>query len=108
MKKLPPIHGLLCAAAALRLQAERDEVARDSNSNGPRHRHDSGASAIGNRNKAAACDAAAVENVDMIFALNTVGDFLRLSKHGSALRTLALRKIEEAEMTLRREIGDAP
>ena len=108
MKTLPPIHGLLREAARRRLQASSEATASRSQTKNPRLAHEAGVEAERLAVQAGEIDAMAGEDADMIVQLSCVTDFLKASQFPSALRTLALRKIEEAEMILRREIGDQP
>lgn len=108
MKTLPPIHGLLHQMRVNRRQAAREAIAAKSQTKCPRTAHESGEMADRMAKEADALEKWAEEDVDLCVQLNATGDFLRFSKNTSPLRTLALRKIEEAEMILRREIGDDP
>lgn len=51
---------------------------------------------------------AIAENTALIEDIEAMIQSLRDSKHPSARRTIALRKLEEASDSLRRELGDHP
>ena len=108
MKKLPPIKGLLAEIEELRAYAVREAVSARSERKDPRLAHEAAENADRAAAKADALGKWAEEDSDIITQLHTTAGFLRLSPHNSALRALALRKIEDAEMILRRELGDAP
>jgi hypothetical protein len=108
MKKLPSIHGLLLEAEARRVQATREAVAARSQTKDPRMAHEAGVEAERLAVQAGRLDEAAEQDADMVIQLNAIANFLRASKCETAFRALALRKIEDAEMILRREIGDFP
>lgn len=108
MKKLPTIAGLLIAASLKSQEAERKFALARRRSGCPREKHDAAEEAPRCQNEAARLTAMAQEDAEIITQLAATADFLRLSKHQSAFRTLALRKLEDAEMILRREIGDEP
>jgi hypothetical protein len=108
MKKLPPIHGLLAEAGEKRLQASREATAARSQTKCPRTAHECGVMAERYAVEAETLLEAAEQDRDMVVQLNALANFIRASKYNTALRALALRKIEDAEMILRREIGDEP
>lgn len=108
MKKLPIIKGLLCDIEDLRTYAVREAVAARSQTKDPRDAYEAGENADRAAKKADVLELFAEEDADIIKQLNATASFIRLSKHNSALRTLALRKIEDAEMIIRRELGDDP
>ena len=108
MKTLPPIIGLLHQVRVNRRQAARDAIEARSERKCPRAAHEAGENADRLAKKADALGKWAEEDVDLCKQLSTTADFLRYSPNTSALRALALRKIEDAEMILRREIGDDP
>jgi len=108
MKKLPPIKGLLQEIEDLRTYAVREAVAARSQSKDPRDAYEAGENADRAAKKADALEKWAQEDADLITQIHATANYLRISKHTSPLRALALRKIEDAEMILRREIGDAP
>ncbi len=108
MKTLPPITGLLAEIRALRRLAVREATAARSNRKCPREAHEAGVSADKLAERADGLEVWAGEDADIVAQLHATADFLRISKHTSPLRALALRKIEDAEMILRREIGDDP
>lgn len=108
MKKLPPITGLLAEIADLRTYAVREAVAARAEKKCPRIAHEAGENASRATAKADALEKWAEEDSDIITQLHATASFIRLSSSTSPLRSLALRKIEDAEMILRRELGDAP
>jgi hypothetical protein len=108
MKKPPPIKGLLAEIEDLRTYAVREAVASRSEKKCPRAAHEAAVNADRAASKADALEKWAEEDADLITQLHATASFIRLSPNNSALRALALRKIEDAEMILRREIGDAP
>jgi len=108
VKKLPPIHGLLREAKLKELQASREADASRSQAKCPRMAHEAGESADRLAKAAGQLREFAAEDVDIITQLEAIITFAGLKTHGSEPRTRAMRKIEEASMILRREIGDAP
>lgn len=108
MKKLPIITGLLIAALLKRKEAERKAVIGRRRGGCPQESHDNAEDAVRCANDAARLEAHATENADMITQIETIITFLKISKHTSADRTLAMRELESASMMLRREIGDLP
>lgn len=108
MKKLPPITGLLAEIRTTRRQAVREATAARAERKDPRIAHECGVNADTLAVRADGLEAWVSEDADIITQLHATADFLRISKHTSPLRALALRKIEDAEMILRREIGDDP
>ena len=108
MKNLPPIPGLLIAASLKRGEAQRKAVIGRRRSGCPQESHDNAEDAVRCANEAAKMEAHATENADMITQIEVVITFLKISKHGSAERTLAMRDLERSSMRLRREIGDLP
>lgn len=108
MKKLPPIHGLLRAAALKRAEAMRKADASMARNACPREAHENRDDADRCAVEAGQFDTIAAEDIDVIIQIETTAEFLRASKNQSALRTLALRKLEEAAGHLRREVGDTP
>lgn len=106
MKKLPPIKGLLSEIEDLRTLAVREAVAARSQTKDPRDAYEAGENADRCAARADALEVWAAEDADLIIQINATAAFVRNSKHSSALRALALRKLEDAEMILRREIGD--
>ena len=108
MKKLPLIHGLLTEIEDRRTYAVREAVAARSEKKCPRAAHEAGENASRAADKADALEKWAEEDADLITQLHATASFIRISKNTSPLRALALRKIEDAEMILRREIGDLP
>jgi hypothetical protein len=108
MKKLPPITGLLAEIRTNRRDAARQATIARNERSCPREAHDCAERADKLAERADGLEVWASEDGDIITQLNATADFLRISKHTSPLRALALRKIEDAEMILRREIGDDP
>lgn len=106
--KIPSIKGLLHSIAVAKARAARYGVEAAARHKCPREAHEAGESAERCALEAVKLEKMLAEDVDMIFQIHTICEFIELQKVKTPHRQLALRALENAEMHLRREIGDEP
>lgn len=108
MKTPPPIHGLRCEIAAKRSQASgRAEASREERKSMATKRE----AAEDADRLAQEADTLAKwvdEDVDLINQIEVIADWLRGKKTTTTYREDALRYLDGASSSLRREVGDAP
>lgn len=98
--------GLWANAESARRNAASRARAAEKPATDPREAHDCAALSKSFSKEAAALELAANENDFLIAEIERVIETIRRSKHQTADRMLAMRKLEDASMRLRRENGD--
>lgn len=104
--KLPTIKGLIHAIAATKARAVQFAKESRSQTMDPRSAHEAEQSAERCAVEVQNFEKLLVEDADMILQIHTICEFIELNPQKTPHRQLALRKLEEAEMHLRLEIGD--